>query len=197
MGLGEDLEWLERSLRQLQIEWEKFFGGVEKKPPNELKDRLEAVIRRYAYTEVRNNTERFRYQGLVSRYNTFNELWNKRLRAREEGRIPGLHVPRPLAALVGDTSVPPPPPEEPRPRPRGEVRVQEPERDVEAMKALFDQFLAKRKETGEMGTVKFEAFKKVVSQQAARILSEKGATAVDFRLETKDGKVSLKAKVVR
>ena len=35
------------------------------------------------------------------------------------------------------------------------------------------------------------------SQQAERIRSEKGAKAVDFRLETKDGKVSLKARVVR
>ena len=33
MGVLEDLELLERSLKQLQIEWEKFFGGVEKKPP--------------------------------------------------------------------------------------------------------------------------------------------------------------------
>ena len=31
----------------------------------------------------------------------------------------------------------------------------------------------------------------------SRILTEKGGQAVDFRLETKDGKVSLKAKVVK
>ena len=35
------------------------------------------------------------------------------------------------------------------------------------------------------------------SQQASRILNEKGAKAVDFRLETKDGKVSLKARPVK
>jgi len=50
---------------------------------------------------------------------------------------------------------------------------------------------------GESGAVKFESFQKVISQQASRILNEKGAQAVDFRLETKDGKVSLKAKPVR
>lgn len=191
MGLGEDLDWLAQGIRQLQIEWEKFFSGVEKKPPNEAKDRLEGVIRRYAYSEIRNNAERFRYQGLVARYNTFSELWNKRLRAREEGRVAGLHIPRTLASLA------PPAPSARTASPTGEVRIQQPDRDEEALRSLFDQFLAKRKETGETGAVKFEAFQKLVSQQATRILAAKGARAVDFRLETKDGKVSLKAKVVK
>ena len=85
------LDILERSFRQLQIEWEKFFGGVEKKPPTDLRARVEALIKKYAYAEIRNNTERFRYQTLASRYSTFNELWNKRMRAIEEGRPMGIH----------------------------------------------------------------------------------------------------------
>ena len=52
---------------------------------------MEALIRKYAYAEIRNNAERFRYQNLTARYNTFNELWNKRLRAMEEGRPMGIH----------------------------------------------------------------------------------------------------------
>ena len=49
------------------------------------------MIRKHANAEIRNNTERFRYQALTARYNTFNELWTKRLRALEEGRAVGLH----------------------------------------------------------------------------------------------------------
>src|SRR5258708_30330727 len=80
--------------RQLQIEWEKFFSGVERKAPAELRTKLEALIRRYAGAEMRNNMERFRYQNLTARYNTFNEMWNKKLRALEEGRVMGVHVTR-------------------------------------------------------------------------------------------------------
>jgi hypothetical protein len=58
------------------------------------------------------------------------------------------------------------------------------------------RFLDARQEVGEKGSVKFDVFQKLIAQQAARILAQKGATAVDFRLETKDGKVSLKAKPV-
>ena len=86
-----DFDTLERMIRQLQIEWEKFFGGVEKKPPTDLRARVEALIKKYAYAEIRNNGERFRYQTLSTRYATFNELWNKRMRAIEEGRPLGIH----------------------------------------------------------------------------------------------------------
>jgi hypothetical protein len=54
-----------------------------------------------------------------------------------------------------------------------------------------------RRGTGETGAVKFESFQKLIAQQASRILAERGAKAVDFRLETKDGKVSLKARPVK
>jgi hypothetical protein len=197
MPLAEDLEAIEKQMRQLQIEWDKFFGGIEKKPPTDLKTRLEGIIRRHANIEIRNNTERFRYQTMVAKYNTLNELWNKKLRAREEGKAFGVH------GLKADV-LPPPPPPVAAPAPRamrpaagGEFRVQNPERDLAAVKALYENFLAARQKAGEHAVVKFDSFQKLIGQQASRILSDKGAQAVDFRLETKDGRVSLKAKVVK
>jgi|SRR6185503_2117168 hypothetical protein len=194
MALNEDLEQIEKAIKQLQIEWEKFFGGVERKPPNDLKAKVEALIRRHANAEIRNNTERFRYQNITARYNTFNEMWGKKLRALEEGRVMGVHGTHAKAP-------PAPPPRAERATPRapgaGEVRIQDPERDSEAVRSLFDRFLEERQKTGESGAVKFEGFRKLIAQQASRILNEKGGQAVSFRLETKDGKVSLKAKALK
>ena len=105
MPLAEDLDTIERSIRRLQIDWDKFFGGLDRKPPYELRIKLEALLRQYAHTEIRNSTERFRYQGLTARYNILSELWNKRLRAKEEGRTFGAHglkaeiLPRPRRPL--------------------------------------------------------------------------------------------------
>jgi hypothetical protein len=200
VGLEEDLEVLEKSIRQLQIEWEKFFGGVEKKPPVDLRTRVENMLRKHAFGEIRNNTERFRYMNLTARYNTFNELWNKRLRALEEGRPMGLHGRAAEAAMAAApvAAAPAPPSQTTVPPPRsGEIRVANAERDPEAVQALFNRFLEARQQVGENANVKFEAFQKLIAQQSERILTEKGATAVDFRLETKGGKVSLKARPVR
>lgn len=196
MALNEDLDILEKSIRQLQIEWEKFFSGLERKPPVDMRTRVEAMVRRYSNAEIRNNTERFRFQNLAARYQTFAELWAKRLRAMEEGRPVGLHG---KAAAMAAPPPPPPAAERmaPAARATNEVRVKDPSGDTEAVRALFDRFLEARKQAGESGAVKFESFQKIITQQSTRILNEKGASAVDFRLETKDGKVSLKAKPVR
>lgn len=197
MGLNEDLDFLEKGIRQLQIEWEKFFSGIERKPPVDLRTKLEVVVRRHSNAEFRNNIDRFRFQNLASRYQTFSELWAKRLRAMEEGRPMGLH------GKAAAMAIPPPlPPPLPRSAPAAragtnEVRVRDAGADTEAVRTLFDKFLEARKQAGEGGAVKFESFQKIIAQQSTRILNEKGASAVDFRLETKDGKVSLKAKAVK
>jgi hypothetical protein len=196
MPVNDDLDLLEGWIRQLQIEWDKFFGGTERKPPHDLRGRVEQLIRRYAYAEIRNNTDRFRYQTLVARYNTFNELWNKRVRAMEEGRPLGLHgravappppapapaAPAPRAAAAASSSVVP------------EYRVKS--ADGENVRDLYDRFLQMRQAAGEQ-PVKFESFQKLIRDQSARIMADRGAQAVDFRLEVKDGKVSLKAKPVK
>ncbi len=223
MSIDQDLDLFERSIRQLQIEWEKFFQGIEKRPPTELKARVERMTRKYEMGEIRNNTSRFRYQTLIARYSTFNELWQKRLRALEEGRPLGYHGVRapappsqaapaggsagdvgqelsedgsPLAGLLATPRAGPAPATSARTAGAG-MRVADPSRDKEAVQALYRQFLEERKRTGESANVRFDSFEKLISQQASRILSEKGATAVDFRLETKDGKVSLKARPVK
>jgi hypothetical protein len=198
MAIEQDLNQLEVMLRQLQIEWEKFFGRVEKKPPHELKAKVEGIIRRYAYEEMRNNNERFRYQSMAARYASFSELWNKRLRAFEEGRTVGVHghLPPPTAATPSPAAA-----GQARAAASGagagEIRVRNPDKDESAVRALYDQFLRARQQAGEKGTVKFDSFQKLIGQQASRIMADKGAQAVDFRLETKEGKVSLKAKVVK
>lgn len=215
MAIEEDLALIERSIRELQIEWEKFFSGIEKRPPNDAKSRLEALIRRYSGIELRNNTQRFRYQNLTSRYSTFAELWAKRLRALEEGRVVrGVRAPASYAAAAAAetgaavaAAVESSPLEglldgapaaaARRPGPGGERRVTDPSRDQEQVRSLFQEFLEARKQAGEPANVKFDSFQKLIAQQASRILQDQGASAVAFRLETKGGKVSLKAKPVK
>ena len=197
MAVNDDLDVLEKSIRQLQIEWERFFSGIERKPPVDTRTRVEGMVRRYSNAEIRNNIERFRFQSLATRYQTFAELWAKRMRAMEEGRPVGLHGK--AAAMAAPPLLPPAAAQKlaPAARAANEVRVKDAAADTEAVRSLFDRFLEARKQAGESGGVKFESFQKIIAQQSARILNEKGASAVDFRLETKDGKVSLKAKAVK
>lgn len=198
MPLSDDLDRLDQAIRQLQVKWDMFFAGQEKKPPSELQSQVQKLIRQYAFSEIRNNTERFRYQSLTARYNTFNELWQKRLRAREEGKAFGVH------GLRADAlpKAPPPAPAAPeRARSRaggtegGQYRIGDASRDAAAVRALYDQYVVERERLGA-GAPAFESFQQLIGQQTSKIVGQ-GAKAVDFRLETKGGKVSLKAKVVK
>jgi hypothetical protein len=195
VALQDDLDRIDVMMRQLQVKWEMFFNGQEKRPPQELQGQVDVLIKRVSNTEIRNNGDRFRFQGLSARFTTFNELWQKKLRAREEGRAFGMHgikaetLPPPRPPLA---AAPPPPPHAPQ-----EFRVSDPSRDNNAVRALYDRYVEERRRTGEAAAPAFEAFQALIGKQAQKILSDKGASAVDFRLETKDGKVSLKAKVVK
>lgn len=196
MALSEDLDRLDTALRQIQVKWDLFFAGQERKPPTELQAQVETLIRRWANQEIRNNGERFRYQGLTARYSSFNELWQKRLRAREEGKAFGMH------GLRAEQLPPPPPPREARPAagpkaPPSEFRVGDAQRDTDSIRALYERFVEERQRAGEAQAPAFESFHQLIAKQAERIRAEKGAQAVDFRLETRDGKVSLKARVVK
>src|SRR5262249_26911690 len=101
--------------------------------------------------------------------------------------------------------LPPPPPPPPlaqapramRPTGRRRLPGPKPKRDRAAAKALYQKFHPRRQKAGEHTGVKFDSFQTLIAPPGPRPLSDKGAQAVDFRLETKDGKVSLKAKVVK
>ena len=195
MALPDDLDRLDVTIRQLQVKWDLFFNGQEKKPPSDLQSQVEGLVRRYANAEIRNNGDRFRYQSLCARYTTFNELWQKRLRAREEGKPFGVHGLR-------AEQLPPPAPSPPRvPRAAapasGEIRVTDASHDSAAVRALYERFVEERTRAGEASAPVFENFRDLISQQTERIRAEKGAQAVDFRLETRNGKVSLKARIVK
>lgn len=203
-ALEEDLARIEEGIFRLQKEWERFFSGQERKAPFESKQRLERLVRRYVGVEIRNNIERFRFQTLTAKYNTLSDMWNRRLRAIEEGRplssvqLKQVREAEALAApslsglpsAPGSRSI-----ETPAPG-RTEIRLSTLREDDQGVKDLFEQFRAARASVGE-SEVKFESFRKLIAQQRTRLLEEKDAVAVDFRIALQDGKVALKAKPVR
>ena len=57
--------------------------------------------------------------------------------------------------------------------------------------------MSARQASGEQGSVKMESFAKLIQQQTTKIRSGSQASAVEFRIEVKDGKPSLKAKPIK
>ena len=81
-----DLQRLETELRRLEPEYNMFFAGRLPKPPWETRSRVDAIVKQFDRAHIQNYGDRFRFLTLQSRYAAFIDLWDRGMRAREEGR---------------------------------------------------------------------------------------------------------------
>ncbi len=84
--LERDLRTLKSDLVQLEIDYKMFFAGQRKRPPYVLRSTVEALVRRLDRSSIQGSGERFRFNTLQHRFRTFVNLWDRAVRAREEGR---------------------------------------------------------------------------------------------------------------
>jgi hypothetical protein len=177
-ALGEVFDQLARDIRQLQIDGERFFNGGLPVPPEELRNRIQAQIRNLRTLKITSTLDSFRLGDLEARFNSSNELFNRRLREREEGRRPGV--------------VHAAPPERRRYDPREGITLGG-SFDSEAVEALY-QGLASR--PGDGPKFDLDSFEKYLARQIAALREKTGCDQVQFRLAEEDGKVKLKARPV-
>jgi hypothetical protein len=182
--IERDMQRLEASIRQLEAEYNMFFAGRLPKPPWETRSRVEALIKQYDRAYIQNYGDRFRFNTLQSRYQSFVDLWDKALRGREEGRASG-----PFAAK----------PKEPAGAARAEDKVvkvtafRDPLKEMDKLHELYDSLVEARREIGE-DAVPFHKFADLVKTQVKKLTSD-GHGEVAFRVAVKDGKVNFTAKV--
>ena len=182
--LDQELTQLEAELRQLEAEYTMFFAGRLPKPPWETRARVAALVKQYDRMHIQNTGDRFRFSTLQSRYAKFIYLWDKGLRAREEGR-PGPFAAKPAAAV--------------RKKPEDKVvhvaSFRDPVREIDKLTELYDSLADARKQVGE-DMVPFHKFAEVVKGQVKK-LRDAGSSEVAFRVAVKDGKVNFTARAVK
>ncbi len=78
--LKQDLQLIEKNIRQLDGKYTDFFDGVIALEPKELRAQTEALVRRWWGKPVANTMLRFQLQNLVQRYRAYREKWDRQLR---------------------------------------------------------------------------------------------------------------------
>jgi hypothetical protein len=174
MDAQHRLDRLDGAVRDLRIEWEKFFNGSRQVPPEELREEIQQGIRTLRNVNLRSVADNFRLAQLEARFNSFSELYNRRLRQVEEGRTPGV----PAVAERQPAYDPA----------RGVVLGGEV--DDAAVEALY-QGLARG---GGGPRFDLESFRAYLDQQVGAMREKTGCSRVRFRLEPDGGKLKLKAK---
>jgi len=197
MDLEEDIGRLEQGLRLLKVQYDQYFAGALPKQPLELRTEIERIIRQYATSEIPSLQQRFHLSTLVSRFNTFSELWAKHLRAKEEGRpIPGTVVPA-LRAAIQQASAEPDP-SEVRPAILAQRVLQGEDPDSLVVRDLYDDYVEARRGRPEVsGSVSFAQFSRQVIQKAAAVKNRTACDAVRLRLAVEGDRLTLTAIPVR
>src|SRR5262245_30355898 len=90
-----DLQVLAATLKQLEAEYNQYFSGRLGRPPLETRRRVEALVRKWDRGQIHSAADRFQFDTLQRRFQTFVDLWDRGLRAREEGRPGPFPMPPP------------------------------------------------------------------------------------------------------
>jgi hypothetical protein len=188
--LERDLNGLEAALRRLENEYNMYFGGQMPRPPWESRRRVEALLRRFDRAYIQSSVDRFRLGTLQSRFSTFAELWDRAMRAREEGR------PGPLSRAARQVAVVQPAGALPAEHVVGTAVVSDLARDGQAVEALYESWLAARRTVGTEEPFPFHRFAEIVKGQVSK-LQQAGSQRVALRVAVKDGKVAFTARGVR
>ncbi len=203
----EDLNQLEKDIRQLKIEYDMYFGGGRKRPPQEIQWRTEQMIKRYSERGADMNfSQRFRFNNLSQNFVKNMEVWRKKLKQKEEGFVQR-HFGAAAKAIEAQREKEPQP-EAPTTgaaapggrRPSGppslyEVACSDPDREPEKVQQLYSALLEAKKQAGEKtDALTLDNFQDFVRLKTQQLKKQAGTAQVEYSITMEDGQVKLKAR---
>jgi hypothetical protein len=194
--VDEELSQLEELVRRLKIEYDVYFGGGSKRPPNDSEWRVKSLLKRFGDGQRMSFAQRFKYNSIAQKYAIYSDLWRQKLKIKEEGYrrpqdavlgISGLRTEEEheaAAALAGKEEKP------------FSVQCSDVERDQQQVQSLFHAMVEARKQAGDAGAASatLDSFRSFLKKKTEQIRKEYGCHSVEYSVEVEGGQVRLKAK---
>jgi hypothetical protein len=198
--IDEELGALERDIRQLKIEYDQYFGGGRKRPPNEIEWRIDLVVKKYGERSGDMKIgQRFRFNNLTQTYAKYKDIFRKKLRKKEEGTVQrhfgaaakAIEAERAKAAEAAQaaTAVAEAPA-------AFRIVCSHPDQEAEKVDRLFQAFVDAKKSAGEnVDKLSHAGFAEFVRKKTKDLQKQNASADVEYVVETIDGQVKLKALV--
>ncbi|PLX74170.1 MAG: hypothetical protein C0615_09670 [Desulfuromonas sp.] len=180
--IARELERIEVDMKRLEIAYEQYFSGIEKREPMKDREDLTKRIRQFANRRIMQTDLRFKYQNIATRFHSYNGHWNRILKLMDEGKY---H--RNASQVMKPTGTKNQPKPESRTASSGGNDVDN----------LYNDLLAARKSCNMGGNAPDKnQVASMLEKQKAKIREKFGDRKVAFKVETKDGKprIVVKAK---
>jgi hypothetical protein len=180
----EQLARLEEDIRRLKIEFDIYFNGGAKRPPYDTKGRVDTLIKRLADDRGLSFAQRYHYNSLAARYNSFMQLWRRTMQDREEGR--GKLAPRQVAHATVPEAEP------------SQFICADAKKDISTVRSLYDKLVEAKRKCGEStDDLSFPRFHRMIAEKSEALKEHANCERVQFSVTIRDGHVSFKAKADR
>ncbi len=176
-----ELSSLSERLESLRTKYDRYFMGLDRIPPEQVRDKLDRDLRNSNLERSHKTAVKFRFNNVRQRMNTYKRYWDRIMRMIEEGRFK-----REKSALnsLGGPSLPP--------AARGGGAAGKGEGD--GSRAVYDAWKKAQKDLGRASDVDFDRFQAKLDSQRQAQMKKFGWSDVNYSVRVKDGKVALVAK---
>jgi len=200
LTVDEELSLLDDNLRKLKIEYDIYFSGGAKKPPEDVEWRIRNTVKRYSEGRNLTSQQHFRYNTLAQKYAVFSDLWRRKLKIKEEGyrrpqdallAIQGLrseeeHAAAAALGLVEEKTVPP--------SNLPQFEFAEPQAELDKAQVLYQALVEARNRAGVAPGPDFDSFREFLSKKTTEVRTQFGCSSVEYSIELENGQVRLKAR---
>jgi hypothetical protein len=213
---------LEEDMEALKARFELYFLGIDRREPAREREEMKRRVAKLKSENVRNTGLRFRIQTLHARFLSYERMWQRSAREKEEGTykrdlmrarrkrdtLPpkvqhpaadATAAPMPAAPPSGATAAAPASPGAAAARARAAAAIAAAPAPSAAvsetrLRALYDEFVAAKQRCGEDASrLTYDALARSVAKQVPELLAKYKARAVEFKVEVRDGRAVLKA----
>ncbi len=181
-AISRELTALEALLKELEIGYEQYFTGVEKREPSKKRDNVASRLRFLANRRITQTDLRFRLQNLATRYHSLAGHWDRILRLMDEGKYfrqkSRIKTAASSPAEAGSKTSP-----------------ARPASADDGLESLYRDFLSARQSCKLDGPAPDKAqIAAFIDKQKAMIQEKFGDRQVEFRVVTEEGKPKIKVR---
>lgn len=172
-AIVRELGGIEQELKALEILYEQYFAGAEKREPMQKREAVSKRLRQFVNRKIIQTDLRFRYQTVAARFFSYTSYWDRIVRLIDEGRY---------ARHTGKSV-----PEQPSPSP--------PAAEIDLRDRIYQDLLAARASCQLSGTPpERDQVYRFLDLQRDKIREKFGDREVEFRVVTEEGKPKIKVR---
>jgi hypothetical protein len=179
----EDLNNLEEWLRRLKIEYHVFFNGNRKKAPDDMRIRLERLIKKLSECSDMSPAQRFRFTTLITRFYVYRDLWRRTIQSREiseeKAKAASNSYTTPVAAKP--------------PAPAVQVTISDPKAEAQKVQQLYDALLRIKGNETKESPLSYQQFAKYIADQTQSIRERNNCSAVAFTIALEEDAIRFTA----